>query len=57
MGVTCNTYGKTPGDITDKNATCRVLPLDVWLEEADHDIIDKSGAAEGDRACVIGGDV
>ena len=57
QGVTCSTYDKTAGSITDKNAECRELPLDVWLEEADHNFIETLGAAEGDKACVIGGDV
>ena len=55
IGVTCATYGKTNG--TDINAACRELDLDVWLLEADHDIVEKLNAAEGDRACVVGGDV
>jgi len=55
QGVTCATYGKTNG--TDIHAACRELELDVWLLEADHELIEKLGAAEGDRACVIGGDV
>ena len=54
IGVTCTTYGKTKG--TDINAACRELALDVWLQEADHKIVEKLNAAEGDRACVVGGD-
>ena len=54
LGVTCATYGKKRGNSID--AECRELNLAVWLQEADHDIVDKLGAAEGDRACVIGGD-
>ena len=57
MGVTCATYGKTNGDPSDIDAVCRELALDVWLGEVAQDIIDQLGAAEGDRACVVGGDV
>ena len=57
IGVTCATYGKTTGNLTDKSASCRVLPLDVWLEEIDQGFIDKLGVAEGKKACVIGGDL
>ena len=57
LGVTCATYGKTSGDPSNIDAACRELDLAVWLNEADHDLVDKLGAAEGDRACVIGGDI
>ena len=57
LGVTCATYGKTTGDPYDLNANCRELPLSLWLDEEGHDIIEKLSAAEGTKACVIGGDV
>ena len=57
LGVTCATYGKTAGTITDKDATCRELPLDVWLDEIDSDFLNTLGAIEGKKACVIGGDI
>ncbi|KYJ86688.1 hypothetical protein [Sulfurovum riftiae] len=57
MGVTCATYGKTKGDPNDIDTACRELSLAVWLENEGHDIISDLGTAEGDRACVIGGDI
>jgi hypothetical protein len=57
VGVTCYTYGKDPGDPDDINAECRELDLSVWLENEGHDIISDLDVAEGDRACVIGGDL
>ncbi len=57
LGVTCATYGKTTGAPDDIDAVCRELSLAVWLEDEGHDIISDLGAAEGDRACVIGGDI
>jgi len=56
-GVTCATYGKTKGNPDNIDAACRELSLAVWLEKEGHDIISDLGTAEGDRACVIGGDI
>ncbi len=45
--VTCETYGKTEGDI------CKKQTLDEWKADGNSDV----GISEGDSACVIGGDI
>ena len=56
LGVTCGTYHKEIGDITDPNAVCYVENLSDWLDHESNGNITDLETAQGDKACVIGAD-
>ena len=56
MGVTCATYNKATGSISDPNATCYEEDLVDWLDHESNGNITDLESAEGDKACVIGAD-
>jgi len=56
LGVTCKTYNKKDGSITDPDATCYEEDLVDWLEHESNGNITDLESAQGDKACVIGAD-
>ncbi len=56
MGVTCETYKKKEGTLTDPNAQCVKDSLVNWLDVNEEITVDLE-AAKGDKACVIGFDL
>ena len=56
MGVTCETYKKKEGELTDPDAQCVKDSLVNWLDVNKEINIDLE-AAKGDKACVIGFDL
>jgi hypothetical protein len=56
MGVTCETYKKKEGELTDPDAQCVKDSLVNWLDVNKNINIDLE-AAKGDKACVIGFDL
>ncbi len=56
MGVTCETYKKKEGALTDPDAQCVKDSLVNWLDVNQEITIDLE-AAKGDKACVIGFDL
>ncbi len=57
IGVTCKTYNKTLGEVTDPDAQCIEESLVEWLALNEGIIEDEDiKSAEGDKACVIGFD-
>jgi len=57
LGVTCATYHKTKGSITDENPACFEEDLVDWLDHESNGKITDLESAQGDKACVIGADV
>jgi len=56
LGVTCRTYHKETGSITDPDAVCYEEDLVDWLEHESNGNITNLEEAQGDKACVIGAD-
>jgi len=56
LGVTCATYHKETGSITDPDAVCYVENLSDWLDHESNGNITDLETAQGDKACVIGAD-
>ena len=56
LGVTCATYGKVKGEVTDPDAACTEQSLTDWLDAGNTHIIE-SKDADGDQACVLGFDI
>ena len=56
MDVTCATYQKKEGELTDPDAQCVQESLVNWLD-VNKDLNIDLEAAEGDKACVIGFDL
>ena len=56
LGVTCRTYNKETGSITDPKATCYEEDLSDWLDHESNGKITDLETAQGDKACVIGAD-
>ena len=57
LGVTCTTYNKPTGSISDTNPTCFEEDLVDWLDHESNGNITDLESAQGDKACVIGADV
>jgi len=57
LGVTCNTYHKTKGEITELDSVCYEEELADWLDHESNGKITDLETAQGDKACVIGADV
>jgi len=57
LGVTCATYGKEAGVSGELDTVCVEQSLAEWLEEDNNEDIVTLEQAEGDKACVIGGDI
>jgi len=57
LGVTCTTYHKKTGSITDPDAVCFEEDLVDWLDHESNGKITDLESAQGDKACVIGADV
>ena len=57
LGVTCATYHKTKGSITDENPACFEEDLVDWLDHESNGNITDLESAQGDKACVIGADL
>ena len=55
LGVTCQTYNKTLGEVTDPDAQCIEESLVEWLA-LNEGIIEDIESAQGEKACVIGFD-
>ena len=56
LGVTCTTYNKEPGNITDPDAVCYEEDLIDWLDHESNGKITDLETAQGEKACVIGAD-
>ena len=56
LGVTCRTYHKETGRITDPDAVCYEEDLADWLEHESNGKITDLETAQGEKACVIGAD-
>jgi len=56
LGVSCRTYHKETGSITDPDAVCYEEDLVDWLEHENNGNITDLETAQGDKACVIGAD-
>ena len=57
LGVTCTTYHKETGEITDPDAVCYEEDLVDWLDHESNGNITDLESAQGDKACVIGADI
>ena len=56
LGVTCSTYNKPTGSITDPDAICFEEDLVDWLDHESNGDITDLDTAKGTKACVIGAD-